>query len=369
MLEQFRQLGYPEIEPVPDGIYRPKWSVMIPTYNCAVWLRETLKGVLAQDPGHEAMQIEVMDDASTKDDPAAVVHELGEGRVTFYRHPQNVGATANFNACLARSRGHLVQVLHGDDLVLPGFYQRMEELLDRNPGAGSAICRYATIDDKGVWCSISKVIQRDVGIAPGALPTIVAENSAQFAAVVLRRSLIEAVGGFHSHLIHASDWDLWKRAALHQSVAYESTILACYRVFEGNDTSRLIKTGANVADLGRAIDLSAKYLTSPESATWIQQARHFYADLARSAATQMLANGDYDSCRNQLRQACLLDPDFFWSRGHLQVHYWSLKKRLKRLYTAGEGSKKHLLPTAPAWRSQPAQLPNTKSRMLLTMRF
>jgi cellulose synthase/poly-beta-1,6-N-acetylglucosamine synthase-like glycosyltransferase len=38
------------IPPVPEGASRPLWSVMIPTYNCANYLRETLTSVLAQDP-------------------------------------------------------------------------------------------------------------------------------------------------------------------------------------------------------------------------------------------------------------------------------------------------------------------------------
>lgn len=41
------------IVPVPDGVERPFWSVMIPTYNCANYLRETLASVLAQDMGSE----------------------------------------------------------------------------------------------------------------------------------------------------------------------------------------------------------------------------------------------------------------------------------------------------------------------------
>ena len=55
-------------------------SVMIPTYNCATFLRTTLESVLAQDPGPEQMQIEVVDDHSTEDDPAVVVRALGAGR-------------------------------------------------------------------------------------------------------------------------------------------------------------------------------------------------------------------------------------------------------------------------------------------------
>ena len=61
------------ILPITDEGKRPIWSVMIPTYNCANYLRETLASVLAQDPGADVMQIEVVDDHSTKDDPKAVV--------------------------------------------------------------------------------------------------------------------------------------------------------------------------------------------------------------------------------------------------------------------------------------------------------
>jgi glycosyltransferase involved in cell wall biosynthesis len=220
MLDLFRQLGYPEIAPVPDGEHRPLWSVMIPTYNCAALLRETLESVLGQDPGADSMQIEVIDDSSTKDDPEAVVQELGKGRVAFHRHPKNVGATANFNACLLRSRGRLVQILHGDDLVLPGYYERMQDLLRKHPEAGSAFCRYIVIDDDGLWRGMNEPMQRRSGIYPDALHAIVSDNWGQFAAVVLRRSLVEAVGGFHPSLVHAADWDLWKRAALHGPRVY-----------------------------------------------------------------------------------------------------------------------------------------------------
>lgn len=132
---------YPDrIPPVLCGTPRPLWSVMIPAYNCANYLRETLASVLAQDPGPDVMQIEVVDDCSTKDDPAAVVEELGRGRVVFYQQPKNVGNTRNYQTCLERSRGKLIHLLHGDDCVRDGFYSKMQRAFE-NPDIGASTLR------------------------------------------------------------------------------------------------------------------------------------------------------------------------------------------------------------------------------------
>src|SRR5580704_17822873 len=97
----------PPVAAVVPGARRPRWSVMIPTFNCAQYLGQTLNSVMRQDPGPDQMEIEVVDDCSTKDDPETVVREAGKGRVMFHRKPKNAGATANFNTCIERSRGEL----------------------------------------------------------------------------------------------------------------------------------------------------------------------------------------------------------------------------------------------------------------------
>ena len=83
--------------------------------------------------GLDRMEIEVVDDCSTEDDPEAVVREVGKGRVKFHRKSRNEGVTANFNTCVQRSSGELVHILHGDDYVLPGFYRTIEDLAERHP--------------------------------------------------------------------------------------------------------------------------------------------------------------------------------------------------------------------------------------------
>ena len=143
------------VSPIPEGEPRPLWSVMIPTYNCAKYLPKTLESVLAQDPGSELMQIEVIDDCSTQDDPQAIVEELGKGRVSFYRQPDNVGHIKNFQTCLERSRGKLIHLLHGDDCVRPGFYSKLQQGFEKNPEVGAAFCRHIHMDEENNWHYIS----------------------------------------------------------------------------------------------------------------------------------------------------------------------------------------------------------------------
>src|SRR5262245_46178716 len=98
------------ILPVRAGIIRPLWSVMIPTYNCAHYLERALESVLVQDPGSDHMQIEVVDDCSTTDDPEAVTQRVAKGRVLFHRNVKNQGAIRTFNTCIERSTGELVHI-------------------------------------------------------------------------------------------------------------------------------------------------------------------------------------------------------------------------------------------------------------------
>ena len=116
----------PTIPPVTGG-GRPLWSVMIPTYNCADQARATIESVLVQALEQERMEIVVVDDASS-DDIAGVVAAYG-GRVRLHRQPRNLGVPDNLTEAIRLSRGRLIHILHGDDLVMPSWYDAMEDAL------------------------------------------------------------------------------------------------------------------------------------------------------------------------------------------------------------------------------------------------
>jgi GT2 family glycosyltransferase len=318
----------------PDaGTDAPLWSVMVPAHDRPGLLAETLASVLAQDPGERVMQIEVIDNSERTDGVPAVVEQVGRGRVAVYRQPTPVGMVENWNTCLARARGELVHLLHDDDLVLPGFYDRMGSTLARHTHAGAAISRFFTVDEHATWTGLSGIEQRHEGILADWLEREASGNRVQFAATVVRRSTFAAVGPFDLSLTFCSDWDMWKRIAQAVPVVYVPEVLACYRIHAAADTSRLVRTGANVADIRRSIEISNRTLPAEIARRVTRNARCHYAHAALDTASALLRAGDLDAARCQTREAIKLHADAHTRLRAAQLRLLILARRLRLLDT------------------------------------
>lgn len=251
----------PDIAPVADDVKRPLWSVMIPTYNCTNFLRETLRSVLTQDPGPEIMQIEVIDDYSTDGDVGAVVKEIGKGRVGFYQQERNRGSLRNFETCLNRSKGKWIHLLHGDDCVKPGFYDEIKSLFDKHPEAGAAFTKYTHINQNSQELPAGKDdLLKEPGILDNFLLKIAQFQRLQPPAIVVKRIVYEKLGSFFA-VHYGEDWEMWTRIAAHFPMAYSPKLLAQYRVgHTANITSRSLLTGQNIKDINDVIDIISTYL-------------------------------------------------------------------------------------------------------------
>jgi glycosyltransferase involved in cell wall biosynthesis len=291
------------IPPVEGGPERPLWSVMIPTYNCAGYLEQTLRSVLDQDPGPGTMQIEVVDDCSRKDDPAAIVEALGRGRVGFHRQPENLGVVGNLNACLVRSRGRLVHLLHGDDFVLSGFYDAMTRIFREQPGLGAAFCRHVYVDADGRRVDVAPPEPPRSGVLVDAMRFLGAEQRVMTPAIVVPRRVYQAIGGFDRRLLCAEDWEMWMRIASRFPVYYEQEPLACYRLHDDSNTGRNVRSGRDLEHTRRAIHLFARYAPPPVGREIRRTASRTYAASALASAQRQARRGDPEAMRAQLRVA------------------------------------------------------------------
>jgi len=299
-----------QIIPVSDGTHRPLWSVMIPTYNCASYLRETLASVLAQDPGSDTMQIEVIDDRSTKDNPEAVVRELGGDRVGFYQQQDRVGYIKNLETCLQRSRGKLVHLLHGDDCVRDDFYHKLQRGFDKNPEIGAAFCRYIYMDERGHWLGFSNLEQPESGILSNWLERIAMVRRIQTPSIVVRRSVYEHLGGFDRRMsCWSENWEMWVRIATCYPVWYETEPLALYRCNSSSLRESHTYTGENGQEFRKAIHIVQEYLPEylpvERSKKLKQTALINYALNALRTAKLLVTKGNYHAAINQTREAFL----------------------------------------------------------------
>jgi acetyltransferase-like isoleucine patch superfamily enzyme len=123
---------------------RPTLSVMIPTYNCAKYLRDAITSVLEQD--YEDFELIITDNAST-DDTQDVIREFTDARIQSHRNPRNLGISGNLNRCMELASGKYLRHLCADDALLPGILRKQVEALETHANVGLVTCDMFITDD------------------------------------------------------------------------------------------------------------------------------------------------------------------------------------------------------------------------------
>lgn len=274
----------PKIASLPADASRPSLSVMIPTHEPGSYLVGALRSVLRQDLGSEQMQIAVVDDASRSDVQALIEQAAGHGRVELHTTDTNRGISGNWNRCLQLARGHVVHLLHQDDLIEDGFYRRMLPPFTRHPELGMAFCRHAFIDSQNRTTRVSHREKWFAGVLGAWLERIATKQRVQCPAVLVPRAVYENIGGYRTDLHYALDWEMWVRIAARYAVWYEPKVLARYRRHEENESTRLLNAGKIGHDVVNAIELIGAHLPA---ATRDHLLSETYASFARKTLKRL----------------------------------------------------------------------------------
>jgi glycosyltransferase involved in cell wall biosynthesis len=189
----------------------PTVSVIVPTYNCAAYVGQALKSVLAQD--YTDLEVVVVDDGSTDATPE-IVRSL-PGPIEYVRQDHR-GPGAARNLGITRARGELLAFLDADDLWLPHKLRLQIEALERDPACGVVCTDSTDIDADGRLLVASKFqeIGLDYSRANGwvfeyeLLKPFILPSSA-----VVRRRVADDLGGFDESLPLAQTTDFFVRAS------------------------------------------------------------------------------------------------------------------------------------------------------------
>ena len=328
-----KALKVPEIAPIAPTDRRPLWSVMITTYRRTTYLAQAIQSVLDQGFSADEMQIEVVDDCSPNEDIEALVKAVGQGRVTFYRQPVNVGIYENWNTCIRRAQGCWVHILSDDDLVMPGFYEVYREHLETDQGL-FAIGQSIFINEHDQWIGMTETLQVGGGILPNALPLLSAQNPIRTPAIVVAREAYEKVGGFTSDLIFTPDWEMWTRLAATVKTVYINRPYSLFRMHSHSETSQLILTGAAVTDaLAAAKIIQTRFAERQERDKIHTAIKQWLSINSRNLSHQLIAKSHYQPALLHATWSFRLTPSLSSGKNLGSVWLKVLQSRVWNLIT------------------------------------
>ena len=199
----------------------PKVSIILPIFNGAEFLEETMRSLLNQTFGD--FELLILDDGST-DSSLEIATSFEDARVKV-AGGEHAGLTASLNRLLDVARGELIARADADDLYAPDRIEKQAALLERNQGVGVVGCWYEIINEKSETIDS---IRLPVG---NREMTRMLRLGPPFAhpAVMCRASLILQAGGYRSEFGVAQDYDLWARLSKITEFANVADSLFKYR--------------------------------------------------------------------------------------------------------------------------------------------
>ncbi|MBQ8939706.1 MAG: glycosyltransferase family 2 protein [Paludibacteraceae bacterium] len=120
-------------------------SIIMPTYNCEQFIRESIDSVLAQT--YTAWELLIVDDCST-DNTAAVMVSYTDPRIRYMRNDRNMGAALTRNRALREAKGRYIAFLDSDDLWTPDKLEKQVAFMRQHCYAFSYTC-YSEMDSDG----------------------------------------------------------------------------------------------------------------------------------------------------------------------------------------------------------------------------
>jgi glycosyltransferase involved in cell wall biosynthesis len=228
------------------AVTRPRVAIIMTAYNHGAFIAEAIESVLAQT--YEHWELVVVDDGST-DETVEILRRYTDPRIQVVaREHRGLEALAEtYRMAMELSTAPLLAILDGDDrwprnkleLQVPDFDDPAVVL---SYGAGSLI------DERGVEYSLVEPsfpagtrTNRPIG---QILPALLANNAILAATVIVRRSALEAVGGFwQPEGVSYVDHPTWLLLAMQGTFAYHSTIVGSWRRHLAQWTTRTVHAG------------------------------------------------------------------------------------------------------------------------------
>jgi len=299
----------------------PKVSVIIPTYNRAHLVAETIQSVLAQT--YRDYEIIVIDDGST-DNTADII----AGFPVRYLRQDNQGVSAALNKGIEIARGEYITFLGSDDILLDKALEKGLKVLDEHPEVGFSYGQAYVTDKNGrVYGIMKSSVSDHSSVVDGKeiIKEMLSIYNVPIITVMVRRRCLEETGVFNEYIRDfAEDFHLTVRLAKKYSAAYIAEPLAKNRRHLDSLSHNVDPKSAERAYLLILKEIFEDEDISPYFQPWRSKAYSNYYQLIAEFAY----GKDMKLSRHYLGKALVAHPQSLLRREGLSTAYMYFKSML-----------------------------------------
>ena len=199
-------------------------SVILPTYNRAGILQKAIDSVLTQT--YQDLELVIVDDGST-DQTADVISGLTDSRIRYVYTELNRGAAAarNYGIAQASPEAAFIAFEDSDDLWHPDKLEKQMREMEKHPEAGFCYHKIA-YDMGGGYQAILPDERLPLEKKQGEIyAQLLYDNLVDCPSMLIRREVLDQIGGFDEMLKALEDYDLALRLAKAAPAAFVNEVL------------------------------------------------------------------------------------------------------------------------------------------------
>lgn len=217
-------VGFAPLEPRPVATTGPLVTMVVRTYNRPQFLPRALESLAGQT--YENLEILVVNDGGQ--DVGEIVEAIPNAR--YLALPENRGTAAAANAGLQAASGIYIGFLDDDDIVFPEHVAVLVAALEDCAGEiahSDTIAAHFQKSDSGEYETSGYVIFLDGLVEP---TDFYVTDAVGPMAVLMKRSVVIAAGGYHEDITHAEDWELYLNLSQHFDFIHVPRITGVYSI-------------------------------------------------------------------------------------------------------------------------------------------
>jgi hypothetical protein len=278
---------------------KPRVSVIMPSYNTAHMIADSLDSVLLQT--FSDFEIIVVNDGSPDTTELERVLVPYRGKIVYIKH-ENKRAAGARNTAIVQARGEFLAFLDSDDIWFPDHLASQMQLFEETPAPDLVYCNCLSV---GRQERPQDFMSRCPSHGPATFLSLVEERcQIPISTVVARKSALVRAGLFDETVAQCDDYDMWLRAAFHGAkISYTQRVQA--RLTDGRPGS-LGASRVKMAEAAWKILQKAEQ-TLPLSHTELEvvqkRANVNHAQYLLEAGKLRLHQGQFDEARKLLSEA------------------------------------------------------------------